>query len=505
MTTEEFIQKAKAVHGDKYDYSKVEYVNSKTKVCIICPEHGEFQQAPYRHLRGYGCHVCGKEQRTTKSRQKLSQDEVLNRISSKLEGTPYELVLPFKYQADRNTRIKLRCTLHNEKWEMSWHSFIYRRVMTSYDGCSRCRQMYTKEDCMKAAKSFSSRSAFEKQSPGEYYKALRMNWLDEICAHMNAVGNRYRRCIYAYLFEQDDLKHVYVGLTGNITKRDKEHRSTARSSVNKFAILHKIDIPSVIQITDYLPKDEASLREGEILQHYLSLGYIPINRTKTGGLGGHLLDDGYTFEQCKERASIYSNRSEWKQNDYSTYYVASKYGWIDSIMPQNKPYGNKGIQYWTIERCCDLAKGCVTISEFREKYPSAYTRICKSKWNNIVFANIKRQHPPLDFDLETIVKTLKQYPSTASFAKEHRNMVNWLFYHKIKMRDIASHEQYHKSFVAGTKPIVQCDMDGNFVAEYSSAREAIGFDYKKISACCNGIRKSHKGYKWFFKKDYEQR
>ena len=181
-------------------------------------------------------------------------------------------------------------------------------------------------------------------------------------------------------------------------------------------ILHKIDIPSVIQITDYLPKDEASLREGEILQHYLSLGYIPINRTKTGGLGGHLLDDGYTFEQCKERASIYSNRSEWKQNDYSTYYVASKYGWIDSIMPQNKPYGNKGIQYWTIERCCDLAKGCVTISEFREKYPSAYTRICKSKWNNIVFANIKRQHPPLDFDLETIVKTLKQYPSTASFS-----------------------------------------------------------------------------------------
>ena len=41
MTTEEFILKAQAVHGDKYDYSKVEYVNNKTKVCIICPEHGE--------------------------------------------------------------------------------------------------------------------------------------------------------------------------------------------------------------------------------------------------------------------------------------------------------------------------------------------------------------------------------------------------------------------------------------------------------------------------------
>ena len=41
-TTEEFIERARKVHGDKYDYSKVEYINSRTKVCIICPEHGEF-------------------------------------------------------------------------------------------------------------------------------------------------------------------------------------------------------------------------------------------------------------------------------------------------------------------------------------------------------------------------------------------------------------------------------------------------------------------------------
>ena len=38
MNTQEFIEKARAIHGDKYDYSKVEYVNAKTKVCIICPE-----------------------------------------------------------------------------------------------------------------------------------------------------------------------------------------------------------------------------------------------------------------------------------------------------------------------------------------------------------------------------------------------------------------------------------------------------------------------------------
>ena len=57
---EDFISKAIAIHGNKYDYSKVNYLNSRTKVCIICPEHGEFWQTPHNHLKGYGCRKCGQ-------------------------------------------------------------------------------------------------------------------------------------------------------------------------------------------------------------------------------------------------------------------------------------------------------------------------------------------------------------------------------------------------------------------------------------------------------------
>lgn len=57
-TTEQFIADAKAIHGDKYDYGKVDYYNKETKVCIICPEHGEFWQIPNSHLSGYGCPAC---------------------------------------------------------------------------------------------------------------------------------------------------------------------------------------------------------------------------------------------------------------------------------------------------------------------------------------------------------------------------------------------------------------------------------------------------------------
>ena len=55
-----FISKALKVHGDKYDYGKSDYVNAKTKVCIVCPEHGEFWQTPSNHLSNKGCSECGR-------------------------------------------------------------------------------------------------------------------------------------------------------------------------------------------------------------------------------------------------------------------------------------------------------------------------------------------------------------------------------------------------------------------------------------------------------------
>lgn len=67
LTTEKFIKKAKEIHKDKYDYSKVNYINNYTKIEIICPKHGPFQQYPINHLRGHGCKSCvGLERLTTK-------------------------------------------------------------------------------------------------------------------------------------------------------------------------------------------------------------------------------------------------------------------------------------------------------------------------------------------------------------------------------------------------------------------------------------------------------
>lgn len=58
LTNKEFIERAKIVHGEKYDYSKVEYKKSSSAVTIVCSIHGEFQQRPNDHLSGNGCRSC---------------------------------------------------------------------------------------------------------------------------------------------------------------------------------------------------------------------------------------------------------------------------------------------------------------------------------------------------------------------------------------------------------------------------------------------------------------
>ena len=61
VTTDEFIERAKKIHGDKYDYGKTQYITAKQYVTIVCPKHGEFKQLPYAHAKGQGCPICKSE------------------------------------------------------------------------------------------------------------------------------------------------------------------------------------------------------------------------------------------------------------------------------------------------------------------------------------------------------------------------------------------------------------------------------------------------------------
>ena len=88
LSQEEFLEKAKVVHGEKYDLSKVRYIGANKKIEVICPEHGTFNIVANDFVRGGGCKYCGIKSRTEK--RSMTLESFLARAKIVHEGKPYD-------------------------------------------------------------------------------------------------------------------------------------------------------------------------------------------------------------------------------------------------------------------------------------------------------------------------------------------------------------------------------------------------------------------------------
>lgn len=120
--TNAFISKATIIHGDRYNYSKVVYVNAKTKVTIICKEHGEFTQTPSNHLSNFNCHKCANN-------LKLDTSTFIKKAKL-IHGDRYDYSNVEYFNADK--QVKIICKEHGEfKQIPDFH--INRKC-----GCPKC-------------------------------------------------------------------------------------------------------------------------------------------------------------------------------------------------------------------------------------------------------------------------------------------------------------------------------------------------------------------------------
>ena len=140
------IEKATEKHGDWYDYSKVEYVDAKTKVKIICPEHGEFEQTPNDHISsGKGCLLCGRKKNT--SNRTKTTEEFIKEVSE-LHNNKYTYGSTIYKTA--KIKVKITCPEHGE----------FEQVPDSHlngCGCPKCGDLITSEKRIKSNQSFISK------------------------------------------------------------------------------------------------------------------------------------------------------------------------------------------------------------------------------------------------------------------------------------------------------------------------------------------------------------
>lgn len=126
LTNEEFIKKSQEIHNNRYDYSKVKYINCNEKVCIVCPEHGEFWQSPITHYKS-GCPKCGVIEGWNK-RGRMTSEKIIKKF---IETHKYKYNYSKVEYINPNTKVCIICPEHGEFWQLPY-------THLNGQGCPRC-------------------------------------------------------------------------------------------------------------------------------------------------------------------------------------------------------------------------------------------------------------------------------------------------------------------------------------------------------------------------------
>lgn len=165
--------RAKAIHGNKYDYSTVIYTRSNQNVSIVCPKHGVFKQSPSNHLSGRGCRKCGWEERSRVEKHKFrNRTQLLDNTAyiahaKKIHGERYDYSdLHF---VDSKTKVRILCQKHG-----LFTQDPLRHLSGS--GCKACADKIKGEKKRnKAAEEFSQRAIEIHGNKYDYSKTVYSN------------------------------------------------------------------------------------------------------------------------------------------------------------------------------------------------------------------------------------------------------------------------------------------------------------------------------------------
>jgi predicted GIY-YIG superfamily endonuclease len=236
----------------------------------------------------------------------------------------------------------------------------------TYERCKECASKYT---CVSDLQRFCS----------SVYNVIYKNKWYELVDHFERRGNRYKRLIYVYEFSDNTF---YVGLTGNLKRRSKQHSVDINSSVYKHMIEVNIE-PILLLKSEYIDVDEAIILEEYYLNKYIKNGWKSINKVKTGGLGSSNIK--WTKIKCIEEGTKYTKISEYQSKSKSSYNAALKNGWIDEVCKHMKRCKSKNGEYNNKFLCREVAKVCKNRSDFLKHNWAAYNYSIINGWMDEFF------------------------------------------------------------------------------------------------------------------------
>ena len=249
LTNIEFSEKASAIHNGKYDYSKLKYLNSHTKVCIVCPEHGEFYQTPSSHLNGRGCPICGCSLKSN-TIEFIEKAKAIH--NEKYDYSKVEYV-------NASTPVVIICREHGE-FSQTPHNHL------SGKGCPKCSKTYkpTTEEFIKKCISIF----------GEKYDYSLVEYINKnatIMVRCNACGNVFNITPHNHLIHKEGCPHCKQSKMESLINKVLEENNVLFEKQKVFSWL--VNGKSVKKLDFYLPEYNVAI-ECQGLQHFKPVEYF---------------------------------------------------------------------------------------------------------------------------------------------------------------------------------------------------------------------------------------
>jgi len=187
---------------------------------------------------------------------------------------------------------------------------------------------WEKEKCQEVALKCKTRFEFQKKYGSAYSSCFENDWLDDVCTHMKVCGNIYKRLIYQFEFEDNN---IYIGLTCDSNRRMIEH--SKKGPVYEHMLKTEL-IPKFKIITDFLKIEDAVKMENYYVNYYKNLKFNILNKAKTGSLGFDIsktLISKWNYNACKKESLKYTSRSTFSKNNQRAYKSSLKNKWIDEF------------------------------------------------------------------------------------------------------------------------------------------------------------------------------
>ena len=455
-TNEWFLQKAHEVHGDRYDYSKVEYVNSLTKVCIICKKHGEFWQIPSSHISGHGCVKCStdrsikynKEICLTTARTCTSRVEFVNKYRGMVEC------------AKRNGWYEECCahmgTRGNKQRVI--YAYEFEEAHAAYIGLTFKMEVRNKRHHKEGAVfEFAKLHGIEIPKPRiltDYMDQEEASiqegvWLQKYKDWGWMILNRLKT---GSLGGQELLDYDIAKIEDSMQGYDKlDDWDNSHSSYREYIRQHNLD--------------------------YLLDKHFPDRMRR-------IYDD---YEECRKAYSQCESIRQVHDIFPGALAAAKRHGWHKELSELCRASKVK----FTREIYMALVSKYKTLKEFRHEQKSAYNRIVHNGWNDLLEPLVRELHPDYNFSIEEIKAFCENAGEYKTLKANHPEILNYCWYKKIDIYELTGWKR------SNLRP-VRLLRDGIVIATFPSSKGAadyVGISNKKLGKYIDTGKEYH-GYVW---------